>query len=178
MLDHIGQIPAHAARNFQDREALVFEGVSYSFNELNTLIEKTAGAVINPVNTMLTPVEIEFVVKDCGARAIITSADKVAGIMGVKNSSNVTSIISFGAAPSDAISFDDLISGDTAAPAMPDVAPETLSTIAYTSRTTGHPKGAMQSHKAVIFNGAMTTCAGPLTWWSAPCPARMSTPMS
>ena len=45
MLDHIGQIPAHAARNFQDREALVFEGVSYSFNELNTLIEKTAGAL-------------------------------------------------------------------------------------------------------------------------------------
>ena len=212
MLDHIGQIPAHAARNFQDREALVFEGVSYSFNELNTLIEKTAGAlhglgigegdvvtlyasnswqwvvsyfaiarigaVITPVNTMLTPVEFEFVVKDCGARAIITSADKVAGIMGVKNSLNVTSIISFGPAPSDAISFDDLISGDTAAPAMPDVAPEALSTIAYTSGTTGHPKGAMQSHKAVIFNGAMTTCAGPLTWWSAPCPARMSTPMS
>ena len=191
MLDHIGQIPAHAARNFQDREALVFEGASYSFNELNTLIEKIAGAlhglgigegdvvtlyashswqwvvsyfaiarigaVINPVNTMLTPVEIEFVVRDCGARAIITSADKVAGIMGVKNSSNVTSIISFGAAPSDAISFDDLISGDTAAPAMPDVAPEALSTIAYTSGTTGHPKGAMQSHKAVIFNGAMTS---------------------
>ena len=191
MLDHIGQIPAHAAQNFQDKEALVFEGRSFTFNDLNRLIEKTAGAlhslgisesevvtlyasnswewvvsyfaiariggVINPVNTMLTPTETEFVVKDCGARAIITSADKAVGIMGVKNSSNVASVISFGDAPAGAISFDDLISRNMAPPPMVDVAPEALSTIGYTSGTTGHPKGAMQSHKAVIFNGAMTS---------------------
>ena len=115
MLDHIGQIPDRAAQKFKDKEALVFEGQSFTFNDLNVLIEKTAGglhslgisqgdvvtlyasnscewivsyfaiarigAVINPVNTMLTPTEIEFVVKDCDARAIITSADKVVGII-------------------------------------------------------------------------------------------------
>jgi len=37
------------------------------------------------------------------------------------------------------------------------VAPKGLSTIAYTSGTTGHPKGAMQSHEAVILNGSMTS---------------------
>jgi long-chain acyl-CoA synthetase len=191
MLDHIGQIPAHAARMFQDREALVFEGRSFTFNELNELVEKFAGglnrlgieqgdvitlyasnswewvvsyfaiarvgAVINPVNTMLTPAEIDYVVKDCGARAIVTSADKAPAIMGVKEGSNVGSIISFGCAPEGAISFDVLISGDTGSPPPVDVAPEALSTIGYTSGTTGHPKGAMQSHKAVIFNGAMTS---------------------
>ena len=36
------------------------------------------GAVINPVNTMLTPDEIEYVVTDCGAKAIIASPEKVA----------------------------------------------------------------------------------------------------
>ena len=109
MLDHIGQIPDRAAQKFKDKEALVFEGQSFTFNDLNVLIEKTAGglhslgisqgdvvtlyasnscewvvsyfaiarigAVINTVNTMLTPTEIEFVVKDCDARAIITSAN-------------------------------------------------------------------------------------------------------
>ena len=191
MLDHIGQIPARAAQTFKDKEALVFEGQSFTFNDLNVLIEKTAGglhslgisqgdvvtlyasnscewvvsyfaiarigAVINPVNTMLTPTEIEFVVKDCDARAIITSADKGVGIMGVKDSSNVTSIISFGDASEGAISFDELISRNLAPPPMVVVTPETLSTIGYTSGTTGHPKGAMQSHKAVITNGAMTS---------------------
>jgi long-chain acyl-CoA synthetase len=191
MLDHIGEAAARAARVFQDKEALVFEGRSFTFNDLNDLVEKLAGglhglgivqgdvvtlyasnswewvvsyfaiarvgAVINPVNTMLTPTEIDYVVKDCGARAIITSADKAPAIMGVKQGSDVQSIISFGDAPDGAIGFGDLISGNTAAPPMVDVAPEALSTIGYTSGTTGHPKGAMQSHKAVIFNGAMTS---------------------
>jgi long-chain acyl-CoA synthetase len=176
---------------FQDKEALVFEGRSFTFTELNELIEKFAGglhglgidqgdvvtlyasnswewvvsyfaiarigAVINPVNTMLTPGEIDYVVKDCGARSIITSADKASAIMGVKEGSNVRSIISFGDAPEGAISFDALILRNAAPPPTVDVAPEALSTIGYTSGTTGHPKGAMQSHKAVIFNGAMTS---------------------
>ena len=37
----------------------------------------------------------------------------------------------------------------------PNVSAKDLSTIAYTSGTTGHPKGAMQSHEAVILNGSM-----------------------
>jgi long-chain acyl-CoA synthetase len=189
MLDHIGQIPAHAARSFQDKEALVFEGRSFSFNDLNALIEKLAGglhslgiaqgevvtlyasnswewvvsyfaiarigAVINPVNTMLTPTEIEYVVRDCGARAIITSADKAPPIMRVKATSNVGTIISFGDAPEGTASFDDLTTRSLAPPPAVEVAPEALSTICYTSGTTGHPKGAMQSHKAVILNSAM-----------------------
>ena len=152
MLDHIGQIPDHAAQKFNDKEALVFEGQSFTFNDLKELIEKTAGglhslgisqgdvvtlyasnsyewvvsyfaiarigAVINPVNTMLTPTEIEFVVKNCNARAIITSAEKVVGIMGVKENSNVSSIISFGDAPEGTISFDELISRNLSPPPM------------------------------------------------------------
>ena len=45
MLDHIDQIPAHAALTFKDKEALVFEGQSFTFNDLNVLIEKTAGGL-------------------------------------------------------------------------------------------------------------------------------------
>ena len=88
MLDHLGQVAQAAADKFGDREALVFEERSFSYRELNTMVEAAAGglaglglakgdtitlyaanswewivsyfaiarlgAVINPVNTMLT----------------------------------------------------------------------------------------------------------------------------
>jgi long-chain acyl-CoA synthetase len=192
MPNHIGQIPAAAALKFANKEALVFEGKTFSFSDINDLVERLAGglsdlgivqgdtvtlyaenswewvvsyfaiarlgAIINPVNTMLTPDEIEYVVRDCGAKAIIASPEKVDGIMGVKAVSDVSVIISFGSEiAKGTVSFEALIAANIPAPASINVDPAALSTIGYTSGTTGHPKGAMQSHKAVITNGAMTS---------------------
>src|SRR5271163_1889735 len=35
------------------------------------------GAVINPINVMLTPTEVAYITKDCGASALIGSPDKI-----------------------------------------------------------------------------------------------------
>lgn len=116
------------------------------------------GAVINPVNTTLTPAEIRYVVTDCSAKAIIASAEKVDSILGVQETSDVSAIIAIGdwAAPG-AILFNDLVGSDKPAPVLEKVDPNSLASIAYTSGTTGHPKGAMQSHRAVIINSLMTS---------------------
>ena len=115
------------------------------------------GAVINPVNTMLTNDEVAYVVNDCGSKVIIASAEKVADILNIPDKSKVQAIVSFG---NDLIegthSFHNLIAQDVKPPATLDMPTGALSTIAYTSGTTGRPKGAMQSHKAVIMNSAMT----------------------
>jgi long-chain acyl-CoA synthetase len=112
------------------------------------------GAVINPINVMLTPAEVAYITRDCGAKVLIGSRDKLgpaleAGVTGLTT-------IAFGTEPvAGAIAFDELVSKP--APFEPvAIDPGRLSTIGYTSGTTGHPKGAMQSHRAVIFNGAMT----------------------
>ena len=42
------------------------------------------GAVVNPVNVMLTPEEVKFIVGDCGARAVVASADKAAALMDMR----------------------------------------------------------------------------------------------
>ena len=115
------------------------------------------GAIINPVNTMLTPSEIKHVVNDCKAKAIITSSDKVQAIINIKHETSVNTLISFGNAPEGTESFNNLIKTENKPIQMPNIIPEDLSTIGYTSGTTGHPKGAMQSHKSVIINGAMTS---------------------
>ena len=192
MLAHLGQVAQAADEQFGDREALVFEGQSLSFRELNAKIEAVAGglsdlgltkgdvitlyaanswewivsyyaiarlgAVINPVNTMLTPDEIHYVVQDCGARAIIASPEKVAATLAVKDSTSVKELISFGdQVEPGAVSFNALLESGAIAPDVDDIDPEALSTIGYTSGTTGRPKGAMQSHQAVIINSSMTS---------------------
>jgi long-chain acyl-CoA synthetase len=111
------------------------------------------GAVINPINVMLTLAEVAFVTRDCGASALIGSADKIkpaleSGVTGL------TAIVFGDQSVAGAMLFNELIAKrQTFEPVA--VKPEALSTIGYTSGTTGHPKGAMQSHRAVILNVAM-----------------------
>ena len=116
-------MPSVAAKKFKNKEALYFEGQSFTFEELSNLIEKFSsslnslgikekdvvtlyasncwewivsyfsiariGAIINPVNTMLTPSEIKHVVNDCKAKAIITSSDKVQAIINIKDETKI-----------------------------------------------------------------------------------------
>jgi long-chain acyl-CoA synthetase len=188
VLDSLGQILPHAAREFGEKTALVTADRSFSFRELHDLSDALAwslvrlgvkpgdrvtlyapnswewivsyygalktGAVINPINVMLTPAEVAYVTKDCGASALIGSPDKIrhaleAGVAGLTT-------IAFGdESVAGATPFNELIVKRREFEPV-SVKPEALSTIGYTSGTTGHPKGAMQSHRAVILNGAMT----------------------
>src|SRR5713226_5990179 len=42
-----------------------------------------AGAVVNPINVMLTPEEVAFVLNDCGAAAIFTAGEKAEVILSI-----------------------------------------------------------------------------------------------
>jgi len=187
MLGSLGEVLPDAARRFGDRTALVIEGRSFSFRDLDDLSSALAanlvrlgvrpgdrvtlyapnswewivsyygalktGAVINPVNVMLTPAEVAYVTKDCGASALIGDADKIAAAIeaGV---TGLTAIVFGDSRIQGATPFNELVAKPS--PFEPvALKPEALSTIGYTSGTTGHPKGAMQSHRAVILNVAM-----------------------
>ena len=115
------------------------------------------GAVINPVNTMLTSSEIIYVVNDCGAKTIICSEDKIKALEDIRKHTQIKNIISFGGKSDGIQSFRSILARNLSIEKDPNVSPGDLSTIAYTSGTTGHPKGAMQSHEAVILNGSMTS---------------------
>ena len=71
-----------------------------------------AGGVINPVNAMLTAEELAYVVKDCSAKVLITTAERAGAAQYLKNGGDLKEIVVLGgAAIAGTISFDDLLSG-------------------------------------------------------------------
>jgi long-chain acyl-CoA synthetase len=209
MLDSLGQVLPSAARRFGDKIALVIEGRSFSFRELDELSNALAaslvklgvrhgdrvtlyapnswewivsyygalktGAVINPVNVMLTPAEVAYVTKDCGAKVLIGSPEKIAPALAAGVTGLRTIVFGNTAVP-DTTAFNELVAEPIFFEAVA-VDPNALSTIGYTSGTTGHPKGAMQSHRAVMLNAAMTAqmhAKSSLELSSTRCRVRMS----
>ena len=115
-----------------------------------------AGAVVNPVNVMLTAEELAFVLRDCGAAAVFTGAEQAVGLVELtRDLPELRTVVTFGGVVSGAAGFDELLGGVGSVPQV-DVDPAAPSTIGYTSGTTGHPKGAVQSHQAVLLNCALT----------------------
>ena len=115
-----------------------------------------AGGVVNPINVMLTPEEVAYVVKDCGAKALITTAERGAPIMPLKGGSDLNEIVCLGEGSLDGtIPYKDLLTMGTRANRAADAAPDDLAVICYTSGTTGYPKGAMLSHRNVTSSAAV-----------------------
>jgi long-chain acyl-CoA synthetase len=116
------------------------------------------GAVINPINVMLTPDEVVFVTKDCDAKVLLASVDKGGPIVERRSDTPLEHIVLFGEdLPDGATSFDELIDANSDEFPEIEIDPMATSTIGYTSGTTGHPKGAMLTHQAIVLNSALTS---------------------
>jgi len=72
-------------------------------------IAKT-GAVIIPVNVMLTPDEVRFVVEDSGASAVVASADKGEPLLDLRGTGNLHDVVLWGeGVPPGATAFAELL---------------------------------------------------------------------
>jgi long-chain acyl-CoA synthetase len=115
-----------------------------------------AGAVVNPVNSMLTPPEVAFILGDAQSTAMLTASAHVETIAGLTGDlPELNSVLSLEASVPGYESLADLIA-ESPQTLPPPPAPTDSSTIGYTSGTTGHPKGAVQTQRAVLFNCALT----------------------
>ncbi|QSE77798.1 class I adenylate-forming enzyme family protein [Rhodococcus koreensis] len=121
-----------------------------------------AGAVVNPVNVMLTGPELSYVLSDCGAKAVFAGSAQADTVEGALQA--VTSVELFcvfdgpSGAHENAVPWAEFLdsASDTSTTPTPKVTPKDLCCIGYTSGTTGNPKGAMQTHQAVLLNCALT----------------------
>jgi len=130
----------------------------YSVNRWEWVVSYYAihqvGAVAIPINVMLTAEEVAYVANDSGSRIVLASSDKGQALLSVRERCPIEHIVLFGDDVFPGTQrFEALLDNDT--PFTPVTAdPDALSTIAYTSGTTGHPKGAMLSHRAILASSA------------------------
>jgi long-chain acyl-CoA synthetase len=114
------------------------------------------GAIVNPMNSMLTVEETSFVLNDCEAVALFTTSEHASHLMSNRESmGGMFNMITYDERVEGATTFDELTRNEGKVPVF-EIDPQSASTIAYTSGTTGFPKGAIQSHQAVLLNCALT----------------------
>jgi fatty-acyl-CoA synthase len=110
------------------------------------------GAVAVPMNLRLASGEVAYILRDSGARVLVYGRDLQDIVLRVAESvSSVHAYIAYGSDPADQPSghhhFDTLAEQHAPLPSnRPDIRPEQLSALVYTSGTTGKPKGVMHSH--------------------------------
>ncbi|TXS92770.1 long-chain fatty acid--CoA ligase [Parahaliea maris] len=118
-----------------------------------------AGAVINPVNVMLTVEEVAFIAKNCATSIILVSSDHPENVAALVKRCPEQRLVMFGSEipPDGVLSFDSLLNGDGDSFSTDSLDSEAVCTIAYTSGTTGYPKGACLTHSNILLNVAMSS---------------------
>ncbi len=115
------------------------------------------GAVAIPMNAWWTAEELDYGLKDSGARLAIVDEERARRIaalscavttLTVRTSADVAA--GFGFARVE----DELAASPSSLWFTPDIAPEDDATIMYTSGSTGSPKGAVSTHRGIV-SGAM-----------------------
>ncbi|MDO8863088.1 class I adenylate-forming enzyme family protein [Haliea sp. E1-2-M8] len=111
------------------------------------------GAVAVPMNAWWTTEELEYGIEDSGSRIVVADPVRAARLAPISERYQLR-IISVGDVSDLPLATEDFdaLQAEFAGAAMPEVAvaPEDDATIMYTSGSTGHPKGAVSTHRAIL----------------------------
>jgi acyl-CoA ligase (AMP-forming) (exosortase A-associated) len=113
-----------------------------------------AGGVFVPINPVLRPKQVAYILSDCSVRVLVTTAERYELLREeLERCSSVEHVIVLGAeAPDGAVAWDAFVgASDGAEPAVIDV---DMAAILYTSGSTGKPKGVVVSHRNLLVGGA------------------------
>lgn len=102
-----------------------------------------AGGVVTVINNFLKPEEVAFILRDSGARVVITDhslTENQAKLVALKSELKFLHVEDFAAL------------SEVDAPSPVDLNESDLAALLYTSGTTGHPKGAMLTHGNFLAN--------------------------
>lgn len=110
------------------------------------------GGVMVPLNYLLKPAEIEFILRDCDANWVVSeSALWDIALQALPSDRAIRTVKIGDPADPGALRWDELLSSGTELPDVTVTAGD-LFLLQYTSGTTGAPKGATHTHSTVMWN--------------------------
>jgi acyl-CoA synthetase (AMP-forming)/AMP-acid ligase II len=108
------------------------------------------GAVVVPVNSWGQPAEIAYTVEDAGARMVFCDQQRFDGVAELMQAAGIEAVIARPANPADPRGLASFVAGHEGAKPTPvAIAGDDLAMIMYTSGTSGKPKGAASTHRAI-----------------------------
>ncbi|HZI18851.1 MAG TPA: long-chain fatty acid--CoA ligase [Pyrinomonadaceae bacterium] len=112
------------------------------------------GALAGPVNSLLKPEELSFVVSDSGAKALLYGSEFAEQVAQVRAAASALAhAVAFDYEPRDTAEFDGPHDGTGVDPwRATEIVPEDEAVIIYTSGTTGRPKGCLLTHANLVAN--------------------------
>jgi len=134
-----------------DRVAVLVHNVPHFVYAYHGLLR--AGAVMIPLNTMYTTEEVSYILADADARAVVVAEPFVGTIAGLRETLPMLEhvVVAGTSAPVGAMTWEQML-GRAGEPPLVSPADDELAVIAYTSGTTGKPKGAMLTHGNLLAN--------------------------
>jgi len=110
----------------------------------------SVGAVAVPLNAWWLREELQFAIKDSGSVVVLADGERLTRILEGEGSEVVlVAVRSTGDLPAGVARLEDAFTEGATMPVV-DIAPEDNVSILYTSGTTGRPKGAVSTHRAVL----------------------------
>ena len=115
-----------------------------------------AGAVFVPVNPLLKPEQVAYILKDCNVSILVTSAERLELLApALRDCPDLSAVVVVGAKPGESIDklclveWDQVLGAGERTPGHR-VIDTDMAAILYTSGSTGKPKGVVLSHRNMV----------------------------